>query len=92
MKTKARTIKALAALLKTKFTGRDFPKPDCSNHRVGTGYCVPGRAKWTRAIHESGIGCAYNWWSGSAATPSTQIPIEVADYLRSADTPMEANL
>lgn len=87
MTSKKLTIKTLAKLLRQKFPNPQFQPPDCYNHHPGTGYCVPGNSKWTRAILLSGIGGAHNFWSGSLPTPSTQIPDIVYNFLRSVDKP-----
>jgi hypothetical protein len=79
------STKQIAEALSTKFSGQNFTAPDRYNRRPGTGFCVPGKAKWTRAIGMSGIGCAFKFWSGSNPTPSTQYPIEVKMYIESID-------
>ena len=50
--------------------------------RGGWGY-------WARALRQAGIECnVYNYWSGSATTPSTAINRGIADYI-TAQCPAE---
>jgi hypothetical protein len=80
------TTKQLIDALNKEFRNFGYHNPDCYNKRPGKGYTVPGNSKWTMAVNRSVVSkYSFNWWSGSAPTPSTQIPTPIAKFLKKID-------
>jgi hypothetical protein len=75
------TTKELSEKLQKEFAGKTFIKPDCYNKRPAIGYAIVGHSGITNAIKLSGLPI-YNYWSGSAPTPSSQAPIGIVVYAR----------
>lgn len=78
------TTNQIAESLKAKFSTAKFTGCTRRNGRPAPGWTVPGNAKWTNAVKAAGLTWNH-FWSGSAPTPSTQYPQEIADYIRSID-------
>jgi len=70
--------------LKTQFSGSKFTPCTRRNGRPAPGWTVPGKSKWTSAVKAAGLPWNH-FWSGSAHTPSTQYPAEIAGYLALID-------
>jgi hypothetical protein len=78
------TTQQITDALVAKFANTKFTGCTRRNGRPSEGYAVPGKSKWTNAVKNAGL-TWYHFWSGSAPTPSTQYPQEIADYIASID-------
>jgi len=76
--------KQISESLRSKFANTKFAGCIRRNGHPSPGWSVPGNAKWTNAVKSAGLPWNH-FWSGSAPTPSTQYPQEIADYIRSID-------
>jgi hypothetical protein len=74
------TIKEMSAALKAKFAGKTFAPCTRRNGTPSQGWTTTGYGPWTKAVISAGLPHNH-FWSGSLPTPSTQIPVEVYDYL-----------
>lgn len=78
---KGMTVKKLAEELKKEFSGKTFSACTRRNGKVSDGWARCVGAGATRAVKLARLPWNH-FWSGSAPTPSTQYPQEIAEFIR----------